>query len=581
MAANPNVNAANKYARDVVSGRITAGLYVRQACQRHLDDLEKAKDKAYPYRFDIAAGERACKFMQLLPHTKGKWRRLPLAQRRITLEPWQLFFHACVYGWKRKKDGLRRFRRAALFVPRKNGKSIVAAGNGLYMFAADNEPGAEVYCGATTEKQAWEVFKPALQMTHQLPNLRRHFGVMVAAKKMMRQDGSVFEPIIGNPGDGSSPHLAIVDEYHEHDTAELFDTMDTGMGAREQPLMLVISTAGFDPTGPCKQFWDECVKMLAGVEPDDELFALIYTLDDGDDPYSIEALRKANPNFGVSVFEDYLAAQLLRAKRSARNQTKYLIKHCNVWTTAAVTFFNFGHWQAAGDTTLRIEDFIGCPCWFSLDLASKLDVCSMVIVFARYESDGQLHYYLFSRHWLPEETVNDPYNRNMARYQEWIATPWHNSGGVALNATDGAEIDFGEIGGEVIGLANVYSPREVPHDPWNSAQLAQQIAAAGWLPVAIPQTTAHLSAPMKEIESAIASGRLHHDGNPVLNWMISNVMAKEDANENVFPRKGNRDAKIDGAVAAIMAVGRAMLNKGEFMSPYADDDYDPTDARLD
>ena len=380
--------------------------------------------------------------------------------------------------------------------------------------------------GATTEKQAWEVFKPAMQMAHQLPNLRRHFGVMVAAKKMMRQDGSVFEPIIGNPGDGSSPHLAIVDEYHEHDTAELFDTMDTGMGAREQPLMLVISTAGFDPTGPCKQFWDECVKMLAGVEPDDELFALIYTLDDGDDPYSIEALRKANPNFGVSVFEDYLAAQLLRAKRSARNQTKYLIKHCNVWTTAAVTFFNFGHWQAAGDTTLRIEDFIGCPCWFSLDLASKLDVCSMVIVFARYESDGQLHYYLFSRHWLPEETVNDPDNRNMARYQEWIATPWHNSGGVALNATDGAEIDFGEIGGEVIGLANVYSPREVPHDPWNSAQLAQQIAAAGWLPVAsfCPSSSTRCGLPGRVRTASLVLNSKYLPGLRMLAGMLSKPM---------------------------------------------------------
>ncbi|WP_324038346.1 terminase large subunit [Aeromonas caviae] len=581
MAKNPNVNAANKYARDVVSGRVIACKYVQQACQRHLNDLEKSKEKDYPYRFDAARAERACKFLQLLPHTKGKWRRLPLDKRRITLEPWQLFFHACVYGWVRKKDGLRRFRRAALFVPRKNGKSIVAAGNGIYMFAADDEPGAEVYCGATTEKQAWEVFKPAMQIAAQLPNLRRKFGIQVCAKKMLRQDGSVFEPVIGNPGDGSSPHLAIVDEYHEHDSPELYDTMETGQGAREQPMMLVISTAGVNPAGPCKQFWDECVKMLSGAEPDEELFALIYTIDDDDDIFDPASLRKANPNYGISVFEDYLLAQLMRAKRNARHLTKYLIKHLNKWTTASSTFFNYDHWRSAADATLKIEDFIGCPCWFALDLASKLDVCSLAICFARYEADGLLHYYLFTRHWLPEDTTNDPDNRNAAKYQEWISTVWPNAGGMALTPTDGAEIDFGEIGAEVATLASTYAPREIPHDPWNSAQLAQQLATAGWLPVAIPQTTAHLSPPMKEMESALAAGRLHHDDNPVMNWMVGNVTAREDANENVFPRKEGKDNKIDGAMAAIMAIGRAMLNKGAFSSPYSEDDYDPTDAVLD
>lgn len=580
MAKNPNVNAANRYARDVVSGKILACEYVNQACQRHLDDLERSKSADYPYKFDADRAERACRYLQLLPHTKGKWVRRPAKERRILLEPWQLFFHALLYGWIRKKDKRRRFRRACLFVPRKNGKSIIAAGNGLYLFAADAEPGAEVYCGATTEKQAWEVFKPALMMTRALPSMRQSLGIEMHAKKLTRLDGSVFEPVIGDPGDGSSPHGALIDEFHEHDSSAMYDTMETGMGAREQPLLLVISTAGTNPYGPCKELWDECVRMLNGSEPDDELLALIYTIDSDDDPYDPMSLHKANPNMGVSVDIDYLLTQQARAKRSARHQTKFLIKHLNVWTSASSAFFNMADWLAAEDTSLRLDDFSGCDAWFSLDLASKLDICSFIKCFVRYDEQGQLHYYLFSRHYLPEDTVNDDSNRNFDRYQTWIKTPWANSGGMALHTTDGAEIDFGEIAADVIELGAQCRPREVPHDPWNSAQLAQQLIAAGMQAVAIPQNVAHLSPGMKEMESALSSGRLHHDGNPVLTWMIANVVAREDANENVFPRKDKKDNKIDGAVACIMAIGRAMLDKGA-RSVYDDPDYDPSDSRLD
>ncbi|MDF4761453.1 terminase large subunit, partial [Vibrio parahaemolyticus] len=168
-----------------------------------------------------------------------------------------MFIHAVLYGWERKKDKRRRFRVAYVEVPRKNGKSIIAAGNGLWMFAPDNEYGAEVYCGATTEKQAWEVFKPAKKMAEALPNLRRSFLIDVMAKKMERPDGSIFEPVIGDPGYGSSPHCAIVDEYHEHDGPELYDTMSTGMGAREQPLIFVITTSGYNIAGPCKDLHDD------------------------------------------------------------------------------------------------------------------------------------------------------------------------------------------------------------------------------------------------------------------------------------------------------------------------------------
>lgn len=239
--AYPNVNAANQYARHVVAGKIPACQYVIDACQRHIDDLSKSQGKKFRYRFDKDLAERAARFIQLLPHTKGEWafKRMP-----ITLEPWQLFIICCAFGWVHKGSRLRRFREVYTEIPRKNGKSAISAGVALFCFTCDGEFGAEVYSGATTEKQAWEVFRPARLMCKRTPLLVEAFGIEVNAKNLSRpEDGARFEPLIGNPGDGQSPHCAIVDEYHEHDSDALYTTMITGMGARRQPIMWAITTA--------------------------------------------------------------------------------------------------------------------------------------------------------------------------------------------------------------------------------------------------------------------------------------------------------------------------------------------------
>lgn len=228
MATYPNVNAANQYARDIVGGKILACQLTILACQRHLDDLERAKDPHWPYRFDKNKAERFLRFAQKMPHTSGEWARRKL---RIEFEAWQKFALGVPFGWVHKKTGLRRFSEIYIEVPRKNGKSAIAAAVGNYMFCADGEHGAEVYCGATTEKQAWKVFSPALQMVKKLPALRQKFSIKPWAKKMTRPDGSVFAPVIGDPGDGDSPSCAIIDEYHEHTTDALYTTMTTGIGS--------------------------------------------------------------------------------------------------------------------------------------------------------------------------------------------------------------------------------------------------------------------------------------------------------------------------------------------------------------
>lgn len=553
MAKHPAVEEANKYAKNVLAGKIPACRFVVAACKRHLDNLADSKDKDYPYTFDAAEAQRKISFIELLPHTKGEW---GFKRQLVTLEPWQKFAIACIFGWKRKKDGMRRFREAYLEVNRKNGKSVLAGGVGLAMFAADNEFGAEVYSGATTEKQAWEVFRPARLMVKRTPMLMEAAGIEVNASNMNKPgDGSRFEPIIGNPGDGASPSCAIVDEYHEHDSDALYTTMLTGMGARKQPLMFTITTAGYNIEGPCYDKRREVVEMLDGTVPNDELFGIIYTLDEGDDWKDPAVLAKANPNIGVSVYQEYLESQQRRAIQQARFTNIFKTKHLGLWVTAKTGYFNVAQWEALKDASLTLEQFEGQPCVLAFDLARKLDMNSMARLFWR-DIDGKRHYYSVApRFWVPEDTVNNTDNRRMAeRYQKWV-----NAG--LLLQTDGAEIDYREILEEA-KLANQVNPVQCsPIDPHGATNLSHQLDDEGLTPITITQNYTNMSDPMKELEAAIASGRFHHDGNPIMTWCIGNVIGKTlPGNDDVVrPIKQGNDNKIDGAVALIMGVGQVLV----------------------
>lgn len=257
---------ARQYAADVVCGRVPAGKQIRLQCERFIAELLRSADSAFPFVFDEAKAGRPCRFIERLPHTKGAWAR---QKKRLALEPWQIWNICCVFGWlhrEGKQAGTRRFRRWLLVVPRKNGKSAIAAGIALYMLCADGEFGAEVYSGATNERQAWEVFRPARLMVKKLPALAAKFGIETLAKQLLRDDdGSRMETIIGDPGDGQSPSCSIHDEYHEHVDDGQVDTMITGMGARDQALQLLITTAGENLAGPCYAMILEQRERLAGI----------------------------------------------------------------------------------------------------------------------------------------------------------------------------------------------------------------------------------------------------------------------------------------------------------------------------
>lgn len=547
----PLVKAAEAYARQVISGKIPACKWIKLACQRHLDEVKLSKSADFPYVFDPAKAERVAKFLQLLPHTKGKW-----ASKRelIKLEGWQLFSVCIPFGWVRKKDNTRRYRTILIFVPRKNGKSIIGGGLGLYMFTADGEFGAEVYSGATTEKQAWEVFRPAKLMVDRTPELREHFGVEVNASNMCRlADGSRFEPVIGKPGDGSSPSCAIVDEFHEHQDSTLFDTMETGMGAREQPVMLVITTAGSSIGGPCHQLVRDAERMLEGAIERPDLWAMLYTIDPGDDWTSEAVLIKANPNYGVSINGDFLQARQRDAMQSAAKQATFRTKHLNEWVGAKNAWLNMLRWKEA-PARKSLAELEGRPCIIGLDLASKIDIAGNLLLFPPVEGDPIWH--VHGRYYLPEVRVIEELDSNTARYREFDALG-------LLTLTDGEVIDFEVIKEDLREFAGRFDVQQVAYDPWQATQLAQEMQAEGLLMVEVRQTVQNISEPMKELEAMTLRKVLAHGDCPILTWMASNVIAKLDVKDNIYPNKERPENKIDGIVGLIMAISRAIAGTEE------------------
>lgn len=542
----PHVAEAEQYAKNIISGKIPACKWVILACQRHLDDLESSKNPEYPYIFDKKRAERVIRFIELLPHTKGKWAQ---KSQLLKLEAWQKFSVGIPFGWIHREKQTRRYRTILIFVPRKNGKSIIAGGVGNYMFSMDNEFGAEVYSGATTEKQAWEVFRPAKLMIERTPQLQEFAGIDVNAGSMVRiVDGSRFEPVIGKPGDGSSPSCAIVDEYHEHQTSDLFDTMETGMGAREQPIMLVITTAGSSIGGPCYQLCRDAEKTLDGLMDSPQLWAMMYTTDDDDDWTSEQALIKANPNYGVSVDADFLLAKQREAMQSSRKQATFRTKHLNQWVGAKTAWMNAIKWRQCADR-LSLSELEGRTCYAGLDLASKVDIAALLLVFPPCAGDDRWH--VHGWYYSPENRVLEMIDGNSALYRQY-----HTDGHLTL--TDGDVIDFEAIKDDLRGIASRFDLAQCGFDPWQATQFASEMIEEGIEMIEVRQTAQNLSAPMKEIEALVLSGLLAHGNCPVLSWMASNVVAKIDAKDNIYPNKERPESKIDGIVALTIAMNRAI-----------------------
>lgn len=540
------VAIAKEYMSGVLDGSVPACSFVKQAVQRQLNDLRRWGPEGGDYYFDEKEASRPCWFIENLTHTKGE-----LAGRAIHLEPWQCFLLTTLFGWK-AKAGNRRFRSAYVEVSRGNGKSTLLSGIGLFCLCADHEPGAEVYSFATTREQAKIVFGDAQTMARGNRALQEAYGLEVTAHALyVSATNSTFQAksAEGSTLDGLNTHLAIIDELHAHKKRDVFDVVETSLGKRRNSLMVSITTAGVDRTGICYEQRTLVTKILSGSLQDESYFGIIYTLDPDDDWKSDEALAKANPNWGVSVRPEVIRALQAKAIATPSAENNFKTKHLDVWCNADVGWMDMKAWDACADESLDESDFDGESCWLGLDLASTSDMTAKVKIFQR-KIDGSSHYYLFGDYWLPRTAIERGVN---SQYQGWEYLGY-------LHVCEGPVTDFAEIRDSILEDCGRYSVQSVAYDPFQAVQLSKELSDDGVPMVLCKQTVANLSDPMKQFQALVLDHRLHFNGDPVLTWMVSNVVCHVDVKENIYPRKDAPENKIDGVVAGIMALSRALLN---------------------
>ena len=552
MTSRDYVAIAGMYGERVERGEIPACEWVRKAVKRQIEDQKRFSGKSSRFYFDPDEAAKVCKFIELLPHTKGQ-----LAGQKIRLEPWQIWILTTVFGWRRTADGGRRFRRVYIEVPRGNGKSSLSSGVALYCLLADKEPGAEVYSFATTRDQAGIVFNDAKRMVQQTASLRSHFGVEVLSHALyVPKTNSTFQAksADGSTLDGLNTHLAVVDELHAHRTRAVYDVVETSLGKRVNSLMWVITTAGFDTSGICYEVRTMVRNVLNRSVVDESQFGIIYGLDEGDDWKSLAALEKANPNWGVSVMPEVVTSLQKKAIAIPSAAGNFMTKHLDVWCSAASGWMNMPAWNKCAREELRREDFEGEPCYIGLDLGSKSDMTAKVLMFPREDRDGRAYFVTFADFYLPSRAIETSPN---SQYRGWVEQG-------LIRVTEGAMTDFNVVEEDIREDLSRYSVQSIAYDPWQATQLISSLEDSGAPLVECRMTVQQISEPMKTLEALVLDGRIQHDGNPCLTWMMGNVVAKVDAKDNIFPRKERYEQKIDGPVAMIIALSAAGAEQDDF-----------------
>jgi phage terminase large subunit-like protein len=519
------------YAKSVVSGKIAASWHIRAACQRTLDDAKRPD-----LIFSASHIDHVCEFLEALVHIKGEW-----AGKPIELQPFQVWIIASIFGFIRKADGLRKHRSAFILLPRKNGKSLIAAGIALYMTFADGEAGAEGYCGAANLAQANEVFTPARRMAELSPGFADAFGVSVMAKSIFAAGtGQSFVPVIAKTKDGSSPHIAICDELHQAKDATQIQAFRTGMGARRQPLLLVISTAGFHLSGICRTEQLDAEAVLKGAATDDQLFSAIYTIDQDDDWRDFSCWRKANPNLAVTISEDYLKAQHEKALQTPANQAFARTKYLNQWCASADGWLNMADWAKAGDPTLDFEALKGRPAYLGVDFSTKQDLTAIVAIVPLDDGRKAIFPFLF----VPDGAVET--SPNAPAYAGWIETG-------ALARTEGTASSFAEGEAQIEALMNHFTITNAVFDQWQGENSRQKLEAKGLTTtVWAANGRGEWTIAMDNFEADLKNGLIVHPANPAMDWCAANTCANQRGVTRV-PVKDDKNNKIDGMVAALMA----------------------------
>lgn len=536
------------YVAGVLDGSIVAGKFVRQACQRHVDDMARGAERGIV--FDWEAVVRVCRFTKILRHSKGVFAGKPFA-----VQPWQVFLLGSIFGWKWKATGLRRFRVAYTEIARKNGKSFVASVVALYGLVADDEQGAEVYSLATKKDQARIVFDESVKMVSASPGLKK---AIKRRQTGLYHENSKFCPLGKDSDslDGLSVHIAIIDEMHALKNRELVEVIDTATGARSQPLLFCITTAGARRQGICFETRSYVEKILAGAGvTDDTHFAFIACLDDGDDPFDERNWPKANPGLGVSASIEQMRALARKAKEQPSFKPSFARYHCGIWCETVSRWIDAEAWKACA-APFTEADLRGRKCFGGMDLAGTRDLSSLVLIFPDDVGPGCR---ILCYTWAPAENAARRQREDKAPYLTWSEQGF-------LTLTDSAITDQAKIFNDIRALNEKFQITQIAYDRFNAAMLSNQISGIAIEPVELPMTFTGLALPTKETESLVLGKLLKHDGNPVLAWAMANVVTMSDPNGNIKPSKKRSIERIDPVVALICAVA-----SWKFGTPKVDD----------
>jgi phage terminase large subunit-like protein len=533
---------ADSYVLDVLTGRIVACRWVRLACERFERMRAAAAAPDAPYRWSAKHVQDVCAFVEQLPHVEGRW-----ATETIRLEPWQVFILAAVYGFRIGRDDRRLVTTVFFQVARKSAKSTLVAAMALYHLACEQEPGAQVVCGASTGQQARVVFGILQRMIRRSAWLR-DLGFVAWANSVTFKDDGTAKPINAKSStqDGLNPSFISLDESHAQDFS-LHDVLKSAQGARANPMLLAPTTAGYSLTSVGFALRATAMKLLEGVIASDHTFAVLYELDDEDDWRDERVWVKAAPMIGISPTFEYVRRYAADAQATPGLQGEFEVKICNRWLHSAAAWLSIAAWDRCADPTLRLEDFAHEPCWIGVDLAERDDIAAVALAFRR----GDLAY-VFVRGYLPEQVVTER-SRAVPEYRAWV-----QSG--ELQTTPGNMTDYGVIEGDLRQWCERFDVRELVIERYGALNMAANLSNDG-LPARIESKNAKVfTPPAKELEARVKARRLRHMGSSFLKWQVSNCCVERRRDGSLLPTKVTADSpnKIDCVDALLLALN-AML----------------------
>lgn len=546
---DPREHDVTVYAREIVDGVRPACKWVRLACERHLRDLDRAD-----IFFDCAAADRACEFIESFRHYKGEW-----AGQHLRLEAWQKYVVGSIFGWKRKRNGRRRFKYAHIEVPRKNGKTILAAGVANYLLCADGEGGAEIYCAATKKDQAMILWKDCRVLIDKSRDrdfrdafdIKRNPAVIEypSAEALMKPLGRDQD---GDTTDGLNPHGVIADETHAWNAHGFWNVLNSALGARSQPLFLQITTAGHSLESVGRVQHNILCRILTGESGDegDDYFGVIYTLDEGDDHGSPSTWAKANPLYGITLDEHKVKSDWEMANANPAMMREFQVKRLNIWLNQASAWLDSEKWRRCVLPTMKPERLDGLRCYGGLDLSMTRDLSALVWVFP--PQDGLERWNLLARYWCPADDIDTRTKRDKVPYRNWAAKGH-------IIPTPGEVVDHEFIRAAILADCQRYDVRAVGYDRTYSLQIVKPLMDEGVNMLSFSQGIMTISPYAKELEKLVIEGtRLNHFDHPVLNWNAGNAVVKMDPNGNIKPDKSKAEERMDGIVAAIMGLGVAI-----------------------